>query len=91
MLASNVLGSPAVRTLAERFPGSAGIKDSSGDQFAIDTSAQRAITLGNTTAPPKITAIVDPNDANAFLIEDNSGNDESQISGSRWLMTSDCR
>jgi 4-hydroxy-tetrahydrodipicolinate synthase len=31
MLAGNVLGTPAVRSLAERFPQVAGIKDSSGD------------------------------------------------------------
>jgi 4-hydroxy-tetrahydrodipicolinate synthase len=31
MLAGNVLGTPAVRALAERFPQIAGIKDSSGD------------------------------------------------------------
>lgn len=31
MLAGNVLGTPAVRTLAERFPHIVGIKDSSGD------------------------------------------------------------
>jgi len=31
MLAGNVLGTPAVRALAERFPQVAGIKDSSGD------------------------------------------------------------
>jgi dihydrodipicolinate synthase/N-acetylneuraminate lyase len=35
MLAGNVLGTPAVRTLAERFPRIVGIKDSSGDLFCI--------------------------------------------------------